>query len=88
MSQFLIGIASPLQNMHNNPNLESEDQPNEREFGPQIYSAILSQGYLEYFHNRMISIQGGVGYAPFGFAATTKRISSFCSKRWSSNSSN
>lgn len=74
VSQFLIGIASPLQNMHNNPNLESEDQPNEREFGPQIYSAILSQGYLEYFHNRMISIQGGVGYAPFGFAAQQREL--------------
>lgn len=74
VSQFLVGVVTPLQNIHNNPRFESDNRPGEREFGSQIYGALLSQGYLEYSHKRMVNLQGGVGYVPFGFASQQREF--------------
>lgn len=66
VSQFINFLIFPLQNEHNNPN--SSSGQGEREFGSPMFGTLLTQGYLEYNLNSNYSIQGGVGYTPFGYS--------------------
>lgn len=67
VSQFITALEIPLDNPHNNPNVAS-NLPRTREYRNYQTRSILTQGYVEYSQGRMIKLQGGAGYVPFGYA--------------------
>lgn len=71
VSQLLTGLTFPVQNIHNDPRNTAYPQ---RAFGPPSFGAILSQGYLEYDFGDGSYLQGGQGYAPFGYAAQQREL--------------
>jgi hypothetical protein len=74
VSQFLVGLLYPPQNLHNDPKGTTLGLPERRETDSPFFSAILSQGFIEYSRNRSFNIQGGVGYVPFGHAAQQREL--------------
>jgi hypothetical protein len=71
VSQILTGLTFPMQNIHNDPR---DPVHPERSFGAPFFGALLTQGYLEYDFGNGSYIQGGQGYAPFGYAAQQREL--------------
>jgi hypothetical protein len=69
VSQFQIGLAFPLQNIHNDPRYGTK-----REFGSRTFGSTLTQGYLDYSIGETTHLSGGVGYAPFGQAPQLREL--------------
>lgn len=74
VSQFLVGLLYPPQNLHNDPRAASLGLPESREANTPFFSALLSQGFIEYSKDRSFNIQGGIGYVPFGHAAQQREL--------------
>ena len=73
VSQMLTGLVINLENPHNNPDA-SPNLPRTREFRNYFFGTVLTQGYLEYSHSRLLNLQGGLGYAPFGYAPQQREL--------------
>lgn len=72
-SQFSNLLEVPLVNEHNDPN----GQPDKREYNRYNSLAVVSQSYIQYFVNRKFIVQGGMGFAPFGYALQLRQPTSF-----------
>jgi hypothetical protein len=74
VSQFLVGLLYPPQNLHNDPRGVSLGLPENREANSSFFSAVLSQGFIEYSRGRNFHVQAGLGYVPFGHAAQQREL--------------
>ncbi len=73
VSQILTGLVINIENPHNNPDA-APNLPGTREYRNYFFGTVLTQGYLEYSHSRMFNFQGGLGYAPFGYAPQQREL--------------
>jgi hypothetical protein len=64
VTQLITGLNYSLVNPHNNPTLT----PSRRQFATISFGALVAQGYVEYRASTLFKLQGGLGYAPYGYA--------------------
>jgi hypothetical protein len=74
VSQILTGLSFPVENPQNDPRAVTFNQSATRRFGTLNFGAILSQGYLDFSFENHVTIQGGMGYVPFGSAPQQREL--------------
>lgn len=67
LGQFVHLFQYPLENPHNNPDGLSIGLPKSRNYGGATLLSAVSQAALEYKFSRLFNLQGGQGFAPFGY---------------------
>lgn len=66
VSQLFSYVTLPLTNQHSDPRAVAVGQPASREFKTYTVGTFITQGYLEWSKSDAFSLQGGMGYAPYG----------------------
>lgn len=72
-SQVFSDHGVSLTNPHNNPNVPAP-YPAERTYSRIFTNTLLTQGIIEYSFKRSLNIQGGLGYAPFGYVFQEREL--------------
>lgn len=81
VSQVLTGLELPIQNEHNDPRGVSVGLPLRREFRDYRLATLITQGYLQWNKRDSFVIEGGLGYAPFGYTFQLLELVLFVRRR-------
>lgn len=67
LGQFVHLFQYPLANPHNRPDAETIGLPKSRNYAETSLLSAVTQAALEFKFSRLFNLQGGQGFAPFGY---------------------